>query len=78
MYLFLDRKGIEAYSNFVVRFLSMTGIMDLFPDRMGIDTFFISTCLSRVPMEYLIYSLTEWELTLFLFQHVIPGYQGNT
>ena len=62
MYLFLDRKGIEAYSNFVVRFHGMTGIMDLFPDRMGIDTFFISTFYSRVPREYLIYSLTEREL----------------
>ena len=40
MYLFLDRKGIEAYSNIVLRFPGKTGILELFPDRMGIDTFF--------------------------------------
>ena len=62
MYLFSVRKGIEAYSNFVARFPGKTGILELFPDRMGIDTFFISTCHSRVPREYLIYSLTEREL----------------
>ena len=39
MYLFSDRKGIEAYSNFVARFPGMTGILELFPDRMGINTF---------------------------------------
>ena len=39
MYLFSDRKGIEAYSNFVVRFLGVTGILELFLDRMGMDTF---------------------------------------
>ena len=62
MYLFSDRKGIEAYSNIVLRFPGKTGILELFPDRMGIDTFFISTFYSRVPREYLIYSLTEREL----------------
>ena len=32
MYLFLDRKGIEAYFNFVVRVPGMKGIPELFPD----------------------------------------------
>ena len=76
MYLFSDRKGIEAYSNFVARFPGMTGILELFPDRMGINIFYFNMIFpGTMGILYLFHDKKGIEP---FFYYEIPWYDGNT